>query len=104
MQRLVDNLIENARKHGGEIIELATTQTATHKIISIFDNGIGVPQAMVNHLKQPFTRLDGSRTGASGAGLGLAIVERICAMHGGEFQLLPRSDGAGVEARVTLPI
>lgn len=104
MQRLVDNLIENARKHGGDVIELATTQTATHKIISIFDNGVGVPQAMVSHLKQPFTRLDGSRTGASGAGLGLAIVERICAMHGGEFQLLPRSDGPGVEARVILPI
>ncbi len=104
MQRLVDNLIENARKHGGDAIELATTQTATHKIISVFDNGVGVPQDMVNHLKQPFTRLDGSRTGASGAGLGLAIVERICAMHGGEFQLLPRSDGAGVEARVMLPI
>lgn len=108
MQRLVDNLIENARKHGGDVIELATTQTATHKVISIFDNGIGVPQTMVSHLKQPFTRLDGSRTGASGAGLGLAIVERICAMHGGEFQLLPRSseagNEAGVEARVTLPI
>ncbi len=104
MQRLVDNLIENARKHGGDVIELATAQTATHKIISVYDNGPGVPVNMVDHLKQPFTRLDGSRTGASGAGLGLAIVERICAMHGGEFKLLPRVNTPGVEARVTLPI
>jgi two-component system, OmpR family, osmolarity sensor histidine kinase EnvZ len=104
MQRLVDNLMENARKHGGDNIELATSQTATHKIISIFDDGIGIPPELVNHLKQPFTRLDGSRTGASGAGLGLAIVERICAMHGGTFTLLSRGEKPGVEARVTLPI
>ena len=68
--------------------------------------GSPVPRVVagtVDRLKQPFTRLDASRSGHSGAGLGLAIVERIAKAHGGTFDLLPRA-GGGTEARVVLPI
>jgi two-component system osmolarity sensor histidine kinase EnvZ len=40
--------------------------------------------------------------GAAGAGLGLAIVDRIARLHGGRFEILPR-DGGGTIARVALP-
>jgi two-component system osmolarity sensor histidine kinase EnvZ len=72
----------------------------------VADRGPGVPPAEVERLKQPFTRAAASRTradGAPGAGLGLAIVERIARLHGGSFDLLPR-DGGGTIARVTLPV
>jgi two-component system, OmpR family, osmolarity sensor histidine kinase EnvZ len=57
---------------------------------------------MVERLKEPFTRRDEARSGISGAGLGLAIANRVAALHGGRLELLPR-EGGGLEARLTLP-
>jgi two-component system osmolarity sensor histidine kinase EnvZ len=51
---------------------------------------------------QPFTRLDVAR-GTPGAGLGLAIVDRIARLHGGSVALVPRPEG-GTEARIALPV
>jgi two-component system osmolarity sensor histidine kinase EnvZ len=66
----------------------------------------GIPPDQVERLKQPFTRASIARAredGAAGAGLGLAIVDRIARMHGGTFDLSPR-DGGGTLARVTFPV
>ena len=49
----------------------------------------------------PFARLDAARSNAAGAGLGLAIVERIARSHNGRLELLPR-DGGGLVARLVL--
>ena len=68
------------------------------------DRGHGIAPDDVARLKQPFTRASEARSredGAAGAGLGLAIVERIARLHGGHFDLLPR-EGGGLVARVTL--
>jgi two-component system osmolarity sensor histidine kinase EnvZ len=56
----------------------------------------------VERVKQPFMRRDDARSGSSGAGLGLAIADRVARLHGGTLELLPR-EGGGLEARVTLP-
>lgn len=75
-------------------------------LLDVADRGAGVLPQEVERLKQPFTRASAARTrgdGAAGAGLGLAIVERIARFHGGTFDLLPR-DGGGTVARVSLPI
>jgi two-component system osmolarity sensor histidine kinase EnvZ len=72
-------------------------------VLEIADRGPGIPADQVDHLKRPFVRGESARTDASGAGLGLAIVERITRMHGGTFELLTR-EGGGTLARVTLPI
>ena len=66
----------------------------------------GIDPADVARLKQPFTRASAARSdahGVAGAGLGLAIVERIARLHGGRFDLLPR-DGGGTVARVAIPL
>ena len=103
MKRLIGNLIDNARKHAGTDITLHTARVGSHIVLSVLDRGPGIPPEEVERLKQPFTRLDAARSGHSGAGLGLAIVERIAKAHGGKFELLPRV-GGGTEARVTLPL
>lgn len=103
MKRLIGNLIDNARKHAGPEITLRTAREANNIVLSVLDRGPGIPPEEVERLKQPFTRLDISRSGHSGAGLGLAIVERIAKAHGGQFALLPRA-GGGTEARVTFPL
>ena len=103
MQRLIGNLIDNAWKHAASEILVSTAHDGLHIVLGVFDRGPGIPPQDVERLKQPFTRMDASRSGQSGAGLGLAIVDRIAKVHGGSFDLLPRK-GGGTEARVLLPL
>jgi two-component system osmolarity sensor histidine kinase EnvZ len=104
--RLVANLVDNALAYGAPPVEVTISARGGEAVIEVADRGPGVRPEEVERLKQPFTRADDSRArsdGAAGAGLGLAIVDRIARLHGGRFDLLPR-DGGGTIARVSLPI
>lgn len=104
--RLVANLVDNAIAYGAPPVEVATRLDGGHVAIEVADRGPGIRAEDVERLKQPFTRADASRAradGAAGAGLGLAIVERIARLHGGTFDLLVR-EGGGTLARVRLPL
>jgi two-component system osmolarity sensor histidine kinase EnvZ len=107
LSRALGNLIENARKYGGEsgnnIIEIETHYENGEIRIDVLDRGPGIPETETDRLKRPFTRHETARTNASGTGLGLAIVERIVRMHGGKLDLLAR-DGGGLIARLCLPV
>ena len=103
VQRAIDNLIGNAARHAGGDILVRTGRDADTAVISVLDRGPGIPPEMVERLKEPFTRRDASRTGSSGAGLGLAIASRVAELHGGRLDLTPR-DGGGLDARLVLPI
>jgi two-component system, OmpR family, osmolarity sensor histidine kinase EnvZ len=102
IQRLMDNLIQNAVRHAGGEILVRTDRGEHGTRVQVADRGPGIPPSDVDRLKQPFTRLDESRSGMSGAGLGLAIVARIAQSHGARFDLAPR-DGGGLMATVTFP-
>jgi two-component system osmolarity sensor histidine kinase EnvZ len=102
MQRLVGNLIDNALKHGGPEVTVCTWQAADEICLSVLDCGPGIAPGDAAAAVQPFARLNAARGDGSGAGLGLAIVERIAQLHGGRLQLLARA-GGGLEARVSLP-
>ena len=101
-ERLVGNLIDNALRHGAPPVEVATRVANGSIVLEVADRGQGVPPDQVEYLKRPFTRGDPARSGVAGAGLGLAIVERIARLHRGTLDLLLR-DGGGMIARVTLP-
>jgi two-component system, OmpR family, osmolarity sensor histidine kinase EnvZ len=101
--RLATNLIDNALRHGAPPVEIAARQEGGALVLDVSDRGPGIPPDQVDRLKRPFTRGDPARTGAAGAGLGLAIVERIARMYCGTLELLPRP-GGGTIARVSLPI
>jgi len=103
MARLVGNLLDNALRYGREPVEITTRCVGPLIVLDIADRGPGIPADQVDRLKRPFIRGESARTDATGAGLGLAIVERIARMHGGTFDLQSR-DGGGTLARVTLPI
>ena len=102
-ERMLMNLIENAHRYGRPPVELTVRRDGTMVDIDVLDAGDGVSAGDVDRLKQPFVRGDHARGGAMGAGLGLAIVERLAKWHGGSFDLLPRS-GGGTVARVRLPL
>jgi two-component system osmolarity sensor histidine kinase EnvZ len=102
LERLVGNLIENAVRHGGGEVTIRTWVDGSQVMLSVLDRGPGIPAGEVQRLMQPFTRLDVAR-GTPGAGLGLAIVDRIARLHGGSVALVPRPEG-GAEARIALPV
>ncbi len=104
LSRLVNNLIDNALAYGAPPVEVSATSHDGTVVIDVADRGPGIAAVDVERLKQPFTRASEARTredGVAGAGLGLAIVDRITRLHGGSFDLLPRP-GGGTIARVTL--
>ena len=101
LRRAVANLVDNALRYAGEPVELRSRATPGGAIVEVLDRGPGVPPEQAERLKQPFTRLDPSRSGAGGSGLGLAIVERVARAHRGTLELLPR-EGGGLAARITL--
>jgi two-component system osmolarity sensor histidine kinase EnvZ len=103
MTRALANLLDNARKYGGEPVSLETRVDNGDLLIDVLDRGPGIPESEIERLKRPFTRLENARTDTGGTGLGLAIVERIARLHGGRFELLQR-DGGGLIARLRIPL
>ena len=103
IQRLLMNLIDNAWQYGKQDVEVSTQNQGDSILIAIKDRGDGVPEDEVEILKQPFTRMETSRSDTKGAGLGLAIVDRIVQWHHGRFDLR-RRQGGGLIVEVSLPV
>ncbi|HEY0845115.1 MAG TPA: ATP-binding protein [Noviherbaspirillum sp.] len=109
LRRIVNNIVENARRYGKTPetntveIEIACRSEGGNAIIEIADRGPGVPEVEIERLLRPFTRLDTARGQANGAGLGLAIVERIVKRHNGSLKLSNNPTG-GLRIRISLPI
>ena len=106
VSRVASNLIDNALAYGRPPLDVTTARSGNDVVVDVIDRGPGIARGDVERLKQPFTRAGEARArqdGAAGAGLGLAIVDRIARLHGGHFDLLPR-EGGGTIARVVLPV
>lgn len=105
--RVFLNLFENARRYGrGSYTGVAEVQVSCVKtgpwaIISVRDSGPGVPPDKLVHLTMPFFRGDQARTAATGAGLGLAIVDKSMHRMGGSLELANAADG-GLVAHLRL--
>jgi len=102
MRRVLLNLIDNALRYGGKDVSVSVRAENGAAVLDVADRGPGIPAAEVERLKQPFTRLEVARSDKGGAGLGLAIVERVVRAHRGSFELLAR-EGGGLIARIRLP-
>ncbi len=112
LKRVINNLVENARRYGKSAdsgvteIDIAChvkgMHTAKRVIIEVQDHGPGVPPDQIEQLLKPFTRLDTARGQANGAGLGLAIVERVVQRHGAALSLRNR-DGGGLQIQIIMP-
>jgi two-component system osmolarity sensor histidine kinase EnvZ len=102
LHRALMNLVDNALRYAEGEIEVGTSRRDGHVVLEVLDRGPGIPAGDVARLKRPFTRLDEARSGQGGAGLGLAIVERVARAHGGRFELAAR-EGGGLAARLVLP-
>ncbi|WP_312255034.1 KinB sensor domain-containing domain [Stutzerimonas nitrititolerans] len=102
MDRVLDNLLSNALRHtqpGGEI-RLLARHHGERVIISVEDNGEGIPYSQQARIFEPFVQI-GRRRG--GAGLGLALCKEITQLHGGRIGVHSRI-GHGTIFYVALPI
>lgn len=99
LQRAVRNLTTNAIRHSHQRVVLGCRSDGQHVVISVADDGPGVPESDANTIFDRFVRLDEARArDAGGAGLGLAISREIAEKHGGSLVLAnPGSPGAVFE-------
>ena len=93
IERVVANLITNARQHGAPPVHLYAEQRDRHLRICVEDAGTGVPEKLVPRLFERFER--GSESG--GTGLGLAIAKAYANAHGGDLYYAPEAKGARFE-------
>lgn len=102
LKRALTNLIDNAVKFGHEA-RVALTETESTIVITVDDDGPGIPDAELENVFKPFYRLDFSRNSdTGGVGLGLSVVRTVIHAHGGNIHLHNRAEG-GLRVTVTLP-
>jgi signal transduction histidine kinase len=102
LKRCLSNLLHNAVKYG-ERAHVKLTD-GPQLIVSIRDEGEGIPAAALEQVFEPFYRVESSRSrdAGGGTGLGLSIARDIAQAHGGSILLKNVPDG-GLEATLTLP-
>ena len=105
--RVLQNLFENARRYGRStdtgiaVVTVSYARTGPWVILSVRDQGPGADPLKLDQLTTPFFRGDAARTAATGAGLGLAIVDKAVQRMGGVFELANAPEG-GLVAHVRL--
>lgn len=101
-KRLLTNLLENAIKYGTRAT-VTIEDNATQLQIVIADEGPGIAADQLEHVFEPFYRIEGSRNRETGGvGLGLALARDIARAHDGELVLRNRTSG-GLEAILSMP-
>ncbi|MDB3873286.1 ATP-binding protein [Pelagibacteraceae bacterium] len=104
IKRSILNVIENALKYGNSA-DIKVTDQNNKIVITVDDNGPGIPDREKERVLRPFYRLDKSRTSNSGSvGLGLSIVQDIVNSHGGKIELQDNPKGTGLRVNLIFPV
>jgi two-component system, OmpR family, osmolarity sensor histidine kinase EnvZ len=103
IQRAVENLVGNARRHAGRVEVRLVFQDRSLRIL-VEDDGPGIPVERRDEALRPFTRLDASRdpNRGAGVGLGLSIASDIALSHGGALRLLHSDTLGGLKVELVI--
>ena len=93
IRRLIRNLLENARRHGGDKVWVSLNKAGSNIVIQVKDNGKGISESELELIFEPFYRPKGSREKEGSYGLGLSLVRKISAYHHGTVRCLPATQG-----------
>lgn len=102
LSRVVRNLLDNAAQHARTQIAITAKDVAGQLVLTVADDGPGIPPEDRIRVFTRFVRLDTS-SAAGGAGLGLAIVAEIVSAHGGTVDISESLSG-GSEVTVQIPL
>ncbi|MBF0845214.1 ATP-binding protein, partial [Streptococcus danieliae] len=105
LQRLLDNLLSNARKFTSDWIHIQLETQADQASLSISDNGPGIPADQVDRIWEKFYQIaqDRNKNHGQGIGLGLSLVREIVHQHHGQIQVQSQPN-QGSRFTVTLPL
>jgi signal transduction histidine kinase len=103
LRRAVRNLLENARRYGGQMVEVSLQRAGACLEVRVCDRGPGVPADYRERIFEAFFRLPGHAEREGGVGLGLALVRQIAHRHGGTVRCEER-EGGGSCFVLSLPV
>lgn len=106
LEQMVSNLLSNAVKYSaaGSTVTVELRREQSCALLSVADQGIGIPAAALPHLFQRFYRADNAeKAGASGLGIGLYVVKEVAERHGGSVSV-QSEEGHGCVFTVRLPL
>ena len=106
LSQVVSNLLNNSAKymHRGGNVRLKARLEDDTVIVSVGDDGIGIPPAMLDKVFEMFTQVDRALEKTTGGlGIGLSLVKALVEMHGGTIKALSEGEGRGSEFVVRLP-
>jgi signal transduction histidine kinase len=107
LSQVISNLLNNAAKYtpeGGRI-DLSARRDHDQVLISVSDNGIGIPSDMLPRVFDLFTQIrDNTDRSRGGLGIGLALVKQLVEMHGGAIAAESAGPGKGSAFRLRLPL
>jgi signal transduction histidine kinase len=104
LRRVLRNLGENAARHARTRIDITLADRGSDVVLTVGDDGPGIPEAERQRVLERFVRLDESRSrDDGGSGLGLAIVDEVVRAHGGSASISPSPFG-GTRVEVSLPV
>jgi len=103
IQRCINNLIDNSLKYGKKI-NIIIDKNKSNIVISIEDDGPGIPKSEYENVVKPFYKIDKSRSETkSSVGLGLSISSDIAKSHGGDIDF-EKSNLGGLKVKIILPV
>ena len=104
LQRLLDNLIDNALTHASPPVQVQLTQAQDGFVrLLVSDHGAGLRPEQYEQAFKPFERIDAARSRTGNVGLGLSLVKGIAIAHGGSVSLSSHVSG-GLTVQVKLPV
>ncbi|MFD2366119.1 ATP-binding protein [Pseudoduganella sp. GCM10020061] len=104
LARALDNLLRNAQKYSDGHVAVSARAAGRQLSVLVEDNGPGIPEAERERIFEPFYRIDRSRDRATGGfGLGLSIVQKAVALHGGSVTIGTSKLG-GASFTVVIPV
>jgi two-component system, OmpR family, sensor histidine kinase MtrB len=105
LTQVLTNLLSNALKYSpqGGRVQVRLEQSAHEVVLSVSDEGVGIPPDEYGRIFEPFKRSRTSSTGIPGIGLGLSVSRRLVRAHGGDIEVESQV-GAGSIFRVRLPL
>lgn len=100
----LENLIRNGQKYAKYMLSVSMEIQNGHLVLTVEDDGDGVPESEYDNIFKPFYRIDEARTRETGGtGLGLAIVKNAVQQHQGHIQA-SKSDMGGLKVEIKIPI
>jgi PAS domain S-box-containing protein len=114
MVRAMGEVLSNAIKYTPDdgVVRVAAVREESAFLITVDDEGPGIPPDMVEQAMEPYSSLEETRTHTTGRykfrggglGLGLTVARMVADYHRGDFSITPRAEGSGTRATFTLPL